>query len=51
MSGLLTLTKAATASVSMFSDDDVAKISAEGFKNYLGHFPAGTSFMCGEHYR
>mmetsp|Transcript_31291 Transcript_31291/g.41405 ORF Transcript_31291/g.41405 Transcript_31291/m.41405 type:complete len:90 (-) Transcript_31291:442-711(-) len=51
MSGLLRLTRAATTGVSMVSDEDISKISHEGFKNYLGHFPAGTSYMCSEHYR
>jgi len=51
MSGLLRFTGAAKKSVSMFSDDDPTMISPEGFKNYLGHFPAGTSFMCVNHYR
>ena len=51
MSGLLRFTGAATKSVAMFSDGDPAMISPEGFKNYLGHFPAGTSFMCIDHYR
>lgn len=51
MSGLLALTRAATTGVSIISDEDTSKMSAEGFKNYLGHFPAGTSFKCGDHYR
>ena len=44
MSGLLMLTRAATTGVQTFSDEDTSKISPEGFKNYLGHFPAGTSY-------
>ena len=51
MSGLLTLTRAAKTGTAMLSDDDPAKISSEAFKNYLGHFPAGTSFMCADHFR
>jgi len=35
----------------MMSDDDPTKMSQSGLRNYLGHFPAGTSFMCVNHYR
>jgi hypothetical protein len=51
MSGFLSLTGAAHTGVAMFSDEDPTKFSNEGFKNYLGHFPAGTSFMCVDHFR
>lgn len=44
MSGLLALTRAANAGVSMVSDENITRMSAEGFKNYLGHFPAGSSY-------
>lgn len=51
MSGLMSLTRAATTATAIASDTDITKLSAEGFKNYLGHFPAGTSFNCVEHFR
>lgn len=51
MSGFLKLTGAAKSGAQMVSDEDITKASIEGFKNYLGHFPAGASFMCGDHYR
>ena len=51
MSGLLAITKAATTGASMLSDGDLTKVSRKAFKNYLGHFPAGSSYNCGEHYR
>jgi pimeloyl-ACP methyl ester carboxylesterase len=51
MSGLMRLTGAATKGAAMMSDEDPTLCSQEGFKNYLGHFPAGTSFQCMDHYR
>ena len=51
MSGLLQLTGAAKKGMGLISDEDPTKLSQEAFKNYLGHFPAGTSFMCADHYR
>ena len=51
MSGLMRVTRAASTGMSMISDDDPSKLSQFGAKNYLGHFPAGTSFRCAEHYR
>ena len=51
MSGLLRVTGAAKKGMKLTSDEDPTKLSQEGFKNYLGHFPAGTSFMCADHYR
>ena len=51
MSGLLRVTGAAKKGMGLISDEDPTKLSQEGFKNYLGHFPAGTSFQCADHYR
>ena len=51
MSGLMRVTGAGKLGMSLISDEDPTKLSQEGFKNYLGHFPAGTSFMCADHYR
>lgn len=35
----------------MISDTDSKNISQTGFETYCGHYPAGTSFRCIEHFR
>ena len=35
----------------MLSDDDPKKINQSGLEMYMGHFPAGTSYKCLDHYR
>ena len=51
MSGLMSVTRATKTGLNIISDSDPEKLSYSGLKNYLGHFPAGTSFMCINHYR
>jgi len=33
------------------ADADPTHINAKGLETYLGHFPAGTSFQCINHFR
>jgi len=35
----------------LISDNDPKAISQKAMETYLGHFPAGTSFRCVEHFR
>lgn len=37
--------------VGLFSDEDPSMISEQGLESFLGHFPAGTSYRCINHFR
>jgi hypothetical protein len=37
--------------IGLISDEDANAISQQGIDTYLGHFPAGTSFRCVNHFR
>ena len=50
-SAFLQLTGAHTTGISIASDEHPFKVSKEGLKNYLGHFPAGASFKSINHFR
>ena len=37
--------------VGLFSDEDPSMLSEKGLETFLGHFPAGTSYRCINHFR
>ena len=37
--------------IGLLSDNDPKLISKSGLETYLGHFPAGASFKCINHFR
>ena len=43
-SGIMRVTGVGKLAISLASDDDPSLINKKAFRNYLGHFPAGTSF-------
>ena len=50
-SGFFKVTGLANFGVGLISDDDPNAISQKAMETYLGHFPAGTSFRCVDHFR
>ena len=51
-SGFLEVTGLHSFSIGLLSDEDPAKNLSEGtLPTFLGHFPAGTSFMSINHFR
>lgn len=50
-SGFLSVSGAGTSSIGILSDREPDKMSQEGLKNYMGHFPAGASFKQVNHFR
>ena len=50
-SGIFKITGAGSLGMGMLCDDDPKKISQAGMESYMGHFPAGTSYRCLDHYR
>jgi len=51
-SGFLKITGLHSFSIGLLSDEDPAKNLSEGaLPTFLGHFPAGTSYRCIEHFR
>jgi len=37
--------------IGLFADDDPTMVSEKGIETFLGHFPAGTSYRCVNHFR
>jgi hypothetical protein len=50
-SGFMKATGALKFGVGLISDEDSNAISQQGLETYVGHFPAGTSFRCLNHFR
>lgn len=49
--GLMRMPGVANLGLRMMSDDDTDYVSAPAIETFMGHYPAGTSFRCVEHFR
>ncbi len=51
MGGLLSFFGIGDVAISIGSDKNPEIISARGKETFLGHFPSGTSYRAGNHFR